>query len=201
MAQNSEFWTDLKDFLTYLELPVPDGASGMNRFPLLVSRHFASKIRKGDPRDPLLREVLPSEDELKSVPGFKDDPVGDTEATREEGILQKYEGRVLVVATKGCSLHCRFCFRRNFPYKSDPGLAGRLDRWLSTHTDIREVIFSGGDPMMLSAEEAASEDAAAEVLSLAAGAESAEEPQAASSMAQHRITGISFFIGQVLLLL
>lgn len=153
MAQNSDFWTDLTDFLTYLELPVPDGASGMNRFPLLVSRHFASKIRKGDANDPLLREVLPSMDELKSAPGFKDDPVGDTEATKEEGILQKYEGRVLVVATKGCSLHCRFCFRRNFPYKADPGLADRLDRWLSQHTDIREVIFSGGDPMMLSAEE------------------------------------------------
>ncbi|MFA6622928.1 MAG: KamA family radical SAM protein [Fibrobacteraceae bacterium] len=153
MAQNSEFWTDLKDFLTYLELPVPDGASGMNRFPLLVSRHFASKIRKGDPRDPLLREVLPSVEELRAAPGFNDDPVGDGPAAKEEGILQKYEGRVLVVATKGCSLHCRFCFRRNFPYKADPGLADRLDRWLSLHTDIREVIFSGGDPVMLSAEE------------------------------------------------
>jgi EF-P beta-lysylation protein EpmB len=152
MNNNFEFWTHFAEFLTYLKLPPHPDNLEMNPFSMLVSKHFASKIRKGDWNDPLLRQVLPSATELRQINGFEDDPVGDLDSVQENGILQKYAGRALIIATPACSIHCRFCFRRNFPFHPDPTLPPRLDRWLEKHTDIREVILSGGDPLMLDGE-------------------------------------------------
>jgi EF-P beta-lysylation protein EpmB len=149
MKNNFEFWTHFAEFLTYLELPPRSDGLEKNPFSMLISKHFASKIKKGDWNDPLLRQVLPSIAELREVKGFEDDPVGDEESVQEDGILQKYVGRALVIATPACSIHCRFCFRRNFPFHADPTLTDRLDCWLEKHTDIHEVILSGGDPLML----------------------------------------------------
>src|SRR5262245_38880420 len=84
------------------------------QFPLFVPRGYLSRMRPGDVTDPLLRQVLPLEKELADVPGFVTDPVGDAAATRQPGLLHKYNGRVLLVTTGTCAVHCRYCFRRHF---------------------------------------------------------------------------------------
>jgi EF-P beta-lysylation protein EpmB len=109
-------------------------------------------MRLGDLTDPLLRQVLPLTDEVRSVPGFVTDPVDDAGAARRPGLLQKYQGRVLMITTGTCAVHCRYCFRRSFPYEESPR---SLDDWqpaieeIATDDTIREVILSGGDPWTL----------------------------------------------------
>ncbi|MCC7475428.1 MAG: EF-P beta-lysylation protein EpmB [Pirellulales bacterium] len=122
------------------------------RFPLFAPRGFVARMRPGDPADPLLRQVLPIGAESANVPGFVDDPVADAAATRLPGLLQKYEGRALLVATRTCAIHCRYCFRRHFPYDETPH---SLADWqpaidhLAADPSINEAILSGGDPLML----------------------------------------------------
>lgn len=121
-------------------------------FPLLVPRSFLDRIRPGDPADPLLLQVLPLGAEEQEVAGFINDPVGDDGARRAPGLLQKYTGRALMIATGACAVHCRYCFRRHYPYGDEPR---RLDDWepalaaIEADTTLHEVILSGGDPLML----------------------------------------------------
>ncbi len=121
-------------------------------FPMLVPRAFAGRMEPGNPDDPLLRQVLPIAQENQAVEGFVSDPVGDGPAAGGTGILHKYHGRVLVVTTGACAVHCRYCFRQAFPYSSHN--AGR-ERWtgvvkyLESRPEVTEVILSGGDPLML----------------------------------------------------
>jgi L-lysine 2,3-aminomutase len=126
--------------------------SALRDFPLFAPRGFVARMRKGDPRDPLLRQVLPVADELVDAPGFTVDPVGDGDALRQPGLLQKYAGRVLLVTTGACAIHCRYCFRRHFPYAEGPrSLADwqpALDEIAADET-IHEVILSGGDPLTI----------------------------------------------------
>jgi EF-P beta-lysylation protein EpmB len=122
-------------------------------FPLLVPHSFLARMRRGDPDDPLLAQVLPLGIEETSVPGFGIDPVGDAAARKAPGLLHKYQGRALMVTTGACAVHCRYCFRRHYPYDDEPK---RLADWataLATIADdatLHEVILSGGDPLMLS---------------------------------------------------
>ena len=122
-------------------------------FPLRVPRGFVARMRHGDPRDPLLLQVLPLAAELVSTPGFSTDPVGDHAALRAPGVLHKYQGRVLLTATGACAVHCRYCFRRHFPYEeanaSVDGWRGALEV-IGADVSITEVILSGGDPLTLS---------------------------------------------------
>ena len=123
-------------------------------FPLRVPRSFVAKMRRGDPRDPLLLQVLPLATELHAVEGFSTDPVGDlaSRATHGDGVLHKYAGRALLIATGACAVHCRYCFRRHFPYQHESALAGGWEgalRHLRSDTSITEVILSGGDPLSL----------------------------------------------------
>ncbi len=123
-------------------------------FPLRVPRGFVRRMRRGDPRDPLFLQVWPSATEGLKVPGFGLDAVGDL-AVEQDGVLHKYQGRVLLIATGACAVHCRYCFRRHFPYGD--ALAAR-DRWrpalarIAEDPSISEVILSGGDPLSLSDE-------------------------------------------------
>ena len=123
-----------------------------DNFKLLVSRSYIKKMKKGDWDDPLLRQVLPIQDEAKIVAGFVADPVGDLNAVISSGVLQKYQGRVLLITTGACAIHCRYCFRRHFPYANS---MPDKDKWqetlLSIQKDksIHEVILSGGDPLMI----------------------------------------------------
>jgi EF-P beta-lysylation protein EpmB len=146
-------WRDPTALLNALDLqqlaPAIDESS---RFPFLVTREFAARMQPGDPADPLLRQVLPALAERRSVPGFGIDPVGDLASRRNPGMLHKYRGRVLLITTGACPIHCRYCFRREYDYASD-----RLDRdqlaWIRDYiagdASIGEVILSGGDPLTL----------------------------------------------------
>ena len=121
-------------------------------FPLLVPRTYLARIRPGDPRDPLLLQVLPEERELDHPPEFMPDPLGEAYMARTCGLLRKYRGRALMVATGGCAVHCRFCFRRHFPYPQLPEVPRRWEPALNeiaADPSIREVILSGGDPLTL----------------------------------------------------
>src|SRR5512137_3172276 len=86
------------------------------RFPLRVPQGYLARIRRGDPDDPLLRQVLPLGAELDETPGYVSDPVGDLRSVAATGVLHKYHGRALLVTTGACAVHCRYCFRREFPY-------------------------------------------------------------------------------------
>jgi EF-P beta-lysylation protein EpmB len=136
-------------------LELPRGALGLpasTPFPLLVPRGFVARMRKGDPNDPLLRQVWPAAAELTAADGFSADPVRE-QGLAAHGLIQKYPGRVLLIASGACPLHCRYCFRREFPYSAQ--LAARAD-WgpalaaLRDVADAKEVILSGGDPLSLS---------------------------------------------------
>ncbi len=122
-------------------------------FPMLVPRGFADRMERGNPKDPLLLQVLPMEDEDNTTEGYCLDPLGEAAATIAPGVLHKYSGRVLLVATAACPIHCRYCFRRHFPYSESMACGVNLDQAIaSLHDDneITEVILSGGDPLMLS---------------------------------------------------
>lgn len=122
-------------------------------FPLRVPRGFIARMRAGDPADPLLLQVLPRAAESLPQPGFVPDAVGDTAARSAHGVLQKYAGRALLIATGSCAVNCRYCFRRHFPYADE---TAATNRWREAVAAIRadagigEVILSGGDPLSLS---------------------------------------------------
>jgi EF-P beta-lysylation protein EpmB len=123
------------------------------QFPLRVPRGFVARMRRGDAADPLLRQVLPVVDEERRAPGFGLDAVGDAAARGATGVIHKYDGRALLVATGSCAVHCRYCFRRHFPYAEETAAA---DRWrealayVAADASIAEVLLSGGDPLSLS---------------------------------------------------
>ena len=122
------------------------------QFPLRVPRGFVARMRPGDPADPLLRQVLPVLDEERIVPGFALDAVGDGQARRGGGVIHKYNGRALLIATGSCAIHCRYCFRRHFPYAADTAAAAgwrEAVALVAGDDSIHEVILSGGDPLAL----------------------------------------------------
>lgn len=146
---------DPAELLALLELPksLLDAAQQASKdFPLRVPRGFVARMRKGDIHDPLLRQVLPLREELATVAGYGHDPVGDLTAQAGDGLLHKYHGRVLLSATGACAIHCRYCFRRHFPYDAQ---RPARDQWqgvvdyLRAHQEVDELILSGGDPLML----------------------------------------------------
>ncbi len=144
------------DLLQFLELDPQLPALGdapLHDFPLRVPRGFAERMRKGDASDPLFLQVWPSASEAQAAAGFSLDAVGDLRTARGGGLIHKYRGRVLLVTTGACAVHCRYCFRRHFPYSDH--LAVR-DHWrealatIAADDSIHEVILSGGDPLSLS---------------------------------------------------
>jgi len=122
-------------------------------FRLRVPRSFVARMRRGDPKDPLLRQVLPVAAELTDESEYVADPVGEHAALRAPGLLQKYRGRALLITTPTCAVHCRYCFRREFPYAQ---LSGDAPRWsealagIAADPSLEEIILSGGDPLSLS---------------------------------------------------
>jgi EF-P beta-lysylation protein EpmB len=109
-------------------------------------------MRPGDPADPLLRQVMPLAAELEDLPGFGPDPLAERATFRAPGLLQKYQGRALLIATGACAINCRYCFRREFPYAEQIGV-GALSQVLeaiAADPSVEEVILSGGDPLSLS---------------------------------------------------
>ncbi len=148
-------FTDAHTLLNWLDLEPEQLESPIIRvqhFPLRVPRHYAGLMRKGDPADPLLRQVLSIADEEQLANGFHSDPVGDAVAEVVPGLLHKYHGRVLMICTGACAIHCRYCFRRHYPYSEShltrQNLHAMLD-YIRADTSITEVILSGGDPLSL----------------------------------------------------
>ncbi|MAF83010.1 MAG: EF-P beta-lysylation protein EpmB [Gammaproteobacteria bacterium] len=140
-----------EELVTALGL-TPDNSVPMETFPMRVPRGFAERMQPGHPNDPLLRQVLPSADELRTVDGYSADPVGDLDNVIPPGGLQKYRGRALLIVTGACAIHCRYCFRRAYPYASG-SLSGQdfqtaMDV-LTADPTIEEVVLSGGDPLTL----------------------------------------------------
>lgn len=143
------------ELLDLLELPadlLPAGLAAARDFPLRVPRGFVARMRPRDPADPLLRQVLPVAAELDAVPGWTADPLAEAAVAAAPGMLHKYRGRALLVATGACAVHCRYCFRRHFPYGEH---AGKAEGWsraverVAADPSIEEVILSGGDPLAL----------------------------------------------------
>ncbi len=131
---------------------LPDARRAAQLFRLRVPRAFISRMRRGDPNDPLLRQVLPLGEECLDVPGYTSDPLHE-QHEHDDGVLNKYEGRALVITTGACGIHCRYCFRRHFPYAesraSADGWNGVIERFRG-NPHLREAILSGGDPLSLS---------------------------------------------------
>ena len=146
---------DPAELLRMLELPVdllPAAERAAALFPLLAPRGFIARMRRGDVRDPLLRQVLPLGEECRAMPGFSADPLAETACGPRPGVLHKYHGRALLVTTGACAVHCRYCFRRHFAYDELP----RGRQWWSkavayvqSDASLREVLLSGGDPLTL----------------------------------------------------
>lgn len=156
-SQLSDLITDPAELLAQLQLQPEQLLSGAllasEQFKLRVPRAFVDKIQVGDPLDPLLLQVLPHHLELEEHAGFVTDPLGEEAANQLAGVLHKYTSRFLLTLTGACAVHCRYCFRRHFPYQEN---LPKNDDWISIqdyllqHPEINEVILSGGDPLTLS---------------------------------------------------
>ena len=127
-----------------------DDARIPKNFPVRVTASYIAKIKKGDIHDPLLRQVLPLTAELEQTAGYSLDPLAEQQHSPAPGLIQKYHGRALLIVAKACAIHCRYCFRRHFPYDDNlPSKAGwqQVFELLTQDTSINEVIYSGGDPL------------------------------------------------------
>ncbi|WP_375055846.1 EF-P beta-lysylation protein EpmB [Zobellella sp. DQSA1] len=149
----AQAFTSPEQLLDYLHIdpsPWQQGFQARRLFPMRVPRPFADKMRPGDPADPLLRQVLPLNEEFELVPGYVADPLQEHDSALP-GLLHKYQSRVLLVLRGGCAINCRYCFRRHFPYADNaPGREGWQEAlaYVAADPDINEVILSGGDPLM-----------------------------------------------------
>ena len=146
--------TDPEQLLAALSLPshlLKDAQRASELFPLRVPHEFVSRMAKGDPQDPLLLQVLPIGAEHNEVQGFVTDPLQEASARPLPGIVHKYKDRVLLILSGACAINCRYCFRRHFPY-ADNQLGGKqweeALNYLRQHTELREVVMSGGDPLV-----------------------------------------------------
>jgi EF-P beta-lysylation protein EpmB len=128
-------------------------AAAAKLFPVFAPENYIARMERGNPHDPLLRQVLPVAEEGADEEGFTKDPVGDAPAKLRPGLLQKYAGRALLITTGACAIHCRYCFRRHYAYDLEPK---SLDAWepaaqqIAADASIEELILSGGDPLTLS---------------------------------------------------
>ncbi len=130
----------------------PDLSAALRSFPLRVTEAFVAKMQIGDWEDPLLLQILPQQAEIDVTPGYSDDPLDEASANPIPGLIHKYHGRVLLITSPACAVHCRYCFRRNFPYNDNrPSLADwqQAIDYIASHPEISEVILSGGDPLSL----------------------------------------------------
>ena len=141
-----------EQLLDFLQLPAAVASLvAEQQFKTRVPRGFAARMQLGNPRDPLLLQVLAVEDELQVTPDFVHDPLSELAVNSIPGLIHKYQGRVLLTITGACAINCRYCFRRHFPYQdNNPGRAGwqPVMDYIAKDKDIHEVILSGGDPLL-----------------------------------------------------
>ena len=120
-------------------------------FPFKVTKQYAERIKKRDPNDPLLLQVISKNNDSVSDIGFSDDPLHESNLNVGTPYLKKYNGRALLLLTGSCAIHCKYCFRQNFSYGSRIGnkkLYNTIEK-IGTDKTIKEVILSGGEPLIL----------------------------------------------------
>ncbi len=125
------------------------------QYAVAITPSLAALIDPADPRDPIARQFVPQEAELELAPGEDGDPIGDFTHSPVEGIVHRYPDRVLLKITHTCATYCRFCFRREMvgPQGLQPLTGEALDAalaYIGDHSEIWEVILTGGDPLVLS---------------------------------------------------
>ena len=146
--------SDPKILLKTLNLSVEDFAEDIvarKLFAMRVPLPFVEKMEKGNPKDPLFLQVMTAQQEFIEAEGFSQDPLDEQQKNAVPNILHKYQNRLLFMAKGGCAVNCRYCFRRHFPYDQNPGNKTSWQQaidYIAAHSEIEEVIFSGGDPMM-----------------------------------------------------
>ncbi|MDW3778388.1 EF-P beta-lysylation protein EpmB [Kluyvera cryocrescens] len=154
LMQLADVLTDPDELLRLLNIDADEnllaGREAKRLFALRVPRAFVARMEKGNPNDPLLRQVLTSQEEFIAAPGFSTDPLEEQHSV-VPGLLHKYRNRALLLVKGGCAVNCRYCFRRHFPYADNQGnkrnWQAALD-YVSAHPGLDEIIFSGGDPLM-----------------------------------------------------
>ncbi|MDD7804191.1 MAG: EF-P beta-lysylation protein EpmB [Endozoicomonas sp. (ex Botrylloides leachii)] len=142
---------ELLDLLQLEHSLLPDAIKANELFTLRVPRDFVAKMEKGNPKDPLLLQVLPLGKEFIESPAYSLDPLNESNQTPYKGVIHKYYGRLLLITTGACAINCRFCFRRHFPYQDNQLNTKQWDNALSyiaSNNTIKEVILSGGDPLV-----------------------------------------------------
>lgn len=139
-----------------LDLPESIASAAACRdFALRVPLPFIARMERGNPHDPLLRQVLPIDEELVPQPGYNEDPIGESAFNDTPGLIHKYQGRALLIVSGACAVNCRYCFRRHFPYSNNnvgPSLREPALRAIAERTELSEIILSGGDPLTMTDE-------------------------------------------------
>ena len=141
------------ELLTALQLTESeDTAAAREQFSIRVPRDYLRRMVPGDPNDPLLLQVLASADEMVVTEGFSPDPLEELTSNPISGLVHKYADRALIMPTAACAVHCRYCFRRHFPYQDnrlDETALTRIIDYLASHQELNEIILSGGDPLVV----------------------------------------------------
>ncbi|KXI30268.1 EF-P beta-lysylation protein EpmB [Paraglaciecola hydrolytica] len=146
-------FSDPVELLNYLQLPLAEFDEDIKAralFPLRIPRPFAARMAKNDRHDPLFKQVFTSQLEFNNNDNYSTDPLGEHQNS-QPGILHKYQSRLLMLIRGGCAVNCRYCFRRHFPYADNhlnrAEWVTALD-YIRADTQLNEVIYSGGDPLM-----------------------------------------------------
>ncbi len=154
LTQLADVITDPDELLHILNVADDEellaGREARRLFALRVPRAFVARMEKGNPNDPLLRQVLTAKQEFVAAPGFTTDPLEEQHSV-VPGLLHKYRNRALLLVKGGCAVNCRYCFRRHFPYADNQGNKRNWQTalaYISEHPELDEIIFSGGDPLM-----------------------------------------------------
>uniref|UniRef100_UPI0034DE2485 KamA family radical SAM protein n=1 Tax=Candidatus Thiodubiliella endoseptemdiera TaxID=2738886 RepID=UPI0034DE2485 len=121
-------------------------------FPIKIPLEFANLIDKNNPNDPLLKQVISVNTQHQDA--FSASPLADESNSPVAGLIHKYPNRVLLIASRVCAIHCQYCFRQNFNYNEHDAVSNwaEIEDYIRQHTEIDEVILSGGDPLSLSDE-------------------------------------------------
>lgn len=147
--KNFTSWDKLVDFLQ-LDPKYSSLILKRSHFPLNLPLRLAQKIEKNTVLDPIFRQFVPLDEESKSFSTFSQDPVKDRLFQKSSRLLQKYQGRALLLTTSACVMHCRYCFRKNYPYETHLDDFQKEINMIQQDSSLKEIILSGGDPLSLS---------------------------------------------------
>lgn len=153
LAQAIRQPNELLEYVGLMADSIGYSRQAIDQFPIRVPHAFANRIKRHDPDDPILRQVFPYIDEENEKNGFIKDPLSESGVQPVQGLLQKYKSRVLSITTGACAVHCRYCFRRHFPYQDSSASGKNWEyglKYIKNDLSINEVILSGGDPLTLS---------------------------------------------------